>query len=101
MFEAEPPLTNKTDILALSERLAPSPSLIPANENDRLEMFGLSFVLLGLVGLVWSMRLLMVHVGLTTGGARGFPARAAAYLAPKYGYVGYAPDRMAGARARS
>ena len=39
----------------------------------------------------------MIHAGLTTDGARGFPARAASYLAAKYGY---APDRMAGARAR-
>jgi len=47
--------------------------------------------------LGWSVRLLMIHAGLTTDGARGFPPRAAAYLATKYGY---APQLVAGARAR-
>jgi glutathione S-transferase len=97
MFGSEPPLTNWADILALAERLAPSPPLIPADENDRLAMFGLSHELLGPDGLGWSARLLMIHAGLTTNGVRGFPPPAAAYLATKYGY---APDRVAGARAR-
>jgi len=97
VYDGEAPLTNWADILALAERLAPSPSLIPADENDRVAMFGLSHELLGPDGLGWSTRLFMIHAGLTTDGARGFPARAASYLAAKYGY---APDRMAGARAR-
>jgi len=97
MFGAEPPLTNWADILALAERLAPSPSLLPVGESDRVQMFGLSHELLGPDGLAWSTRLLMVHAGLTTDGARGFPTRAASYLAAKYGY---APDRIDGARAR-
>ncbi|HEX4508562.1 MAG TPA: glutathione S-transferase C-terminal domain-containing protein [Burkholderiaceae bacterium] len=97
MFDDEPPLTNWGDILALAERLGPEPSLIPVDEDDRIAMFGLSHELLGQGGLNWSARLLMIHDGLTTGGARGFPLRAAAYLAPKYGY---APDRIAAARKR-
>jgi glutathione S-transferase len=97
MFDAEPPLTNWADIVALAERLAPSPALVPGDENDRVAMFGLSHELLGPDGLAWSARLLMIHAGLTTDGARGFPTRAASYLGVKYGY---APDRVAGARAR-
>jgi glutathione S-transferase len=97
MFDAEPPVTSWADILALAERLAPSPPLVPADENDRVTMFGLSHELLGPDGLGWSARLLMIHAGLTTDGVRGFPTRAASYLAAKYGY---APDRVAGARAR-
>lgn len=97
MFDAAPPLTNWADILALAERLQPSPPLLPADENDRLAMFGLSHELLGPDGLGWSTRLLMVHAGLTTNGARGFPPPAAAYLAPKYGYT---PHGIPGARER-
>lgn len=97
MFDDDPPLTNWADILALAERLAPSPPLIPSDQDGRMIMFGLSHELLGAEGLGWSARLLMIHAGLTTDGARGFPLRAAAYLAPKYGY---APGRVPSARAR-
>jgi len=97
MFDDDPPLGNWADILALAERLAPSPSLIPLDEDDRVAMFGLAHELLGPGGLGWSTRLLMIHAGLTTDGARGFPTRAASYLAAKYGYV---PEQIAGARAR-
>ena len=97
MFDDDPPLTNWADILALAERLQPSPPLIPEAENDRLAMFGLSHELLSPEGLGWSARLLMIHAGLTTDGARGFPARVGSYLAPKYGY---APQRVAAARER-
>lgn len=97
MFNDDPPLTNWADILALGERLAPSPPLIPDDESDRIAMFGLSHELLGQGGLGWSTRLLMIHAGLTTDGLRGFPPRAAAYLAPRYGY---APQHADGARAR-
>jgi len=48
-------------------------------------------------GLVWSLRLEAIHQGLTSGGARGFPERAARYLGARYGYH---PSRVDGARAR-
>jgi len=97
MFNDEPPLTNWADILALAERLSPSPSLIPTDEEERIAMFGLSHEVLGPDGLGWSTRLLMIHAGLTTEGARGFPLPASRYLAPKYGY---ASERIDAARAR-
>jgi len=97
LFDLEAPLTNWADILALAERLQPSPSLIPDDEDGRLAMFGLSHELLSPDGLGWSARMLMIQAGLTTDGARGFPPPAAAYLAPKYGY---APERVPRARAR-
>jgi len=97
MVDDDPPLTNWADILALAERLSPAPSLIPSDEEQRIAMFGLSHELLGQDGLGWSARVLMIHAGLTTEGARGFPLPAARYLAPKYGW---APERVARARAR-
>jgi glutathione S-transferase len=97
MLDDEPPLTNWAEILTLAERLSPSPSLVPIDEEERIAMFGLSHEVLGPDGLGWSVRLLMIHAGLTTEGARGFPLPASRYLAPKYGY---APGRIGGARAR-
>jgi len=97
MVDDDPPLTNWADILALAERLSPAPSLLPYDQEQRIAMFGLSHELMGQDGLGWSGRLLMIHAGLTTDGARGFPPPAARYLAKKYGY---APERVAGARSR-
>jgi len=97
MVDDDSPLTNWADIVALAERLSPSPSLIPTEEEQRIAMFGLSHELMGQDGLGWSARLLMIHAGLTTEGARGFPLPAARYLAAKYGY---AAERIAGARSR-
>lgn len=97
MRDDEPARAGWAEILALAERLAPAPSLIPAGEEARIEMFGLGHELLGEGGLAWSMRLILIHEGLQSDGARGFSPRAARYLAAKYGY---APERIAGARAR-
>jgi len=72
-------------ILFLAERLAPTPSLIPADPLERARMFGLAFELCGERGLIWERRLAAVHVGLS-GEAGGFPQGVAQYLAGKYGY---------------
>ncbi|HSV36008.1 MAG TPA: hypothetical protein VLI46_10655, partial [Ramlibacter sp.] len=59
-------------------------SLLPSNAVDRAWAFGLSHEICGEQGLGWSRRLQLVHAGLHHG--RGFPERAAKYLAKKYGY---------------
>ena len=61
-------------------------------------MFGLSHEILGEGGLVWNVRLLLIHSGVTTDGRAGWPKPVAEYLARRYGY---APDRVAAARARA
>jgi hypothetical protein len=98
MFDDEPPRAGWADILALAERLAPQIPLVPSPEAARIEMFGLAHEILGEGGLLWCQRLLLIHTGLTTNGARGFSPRAAQYLAAKYGY---APERVAQARDRA
>ncbi|HEX7663770.1 MAG TPA: glutathione S-transferase C-terminal domain-containing protein, partial [Polyangiaceae bacterium] len=71
-------------ILALAERLAPDPSLVPANADDRVKMYGLANEVLGEGGLLWSFRSLAIKEGLTSNGQRGFVVPAAKYLARRY-----------------
>lgn len=99
MLDGEPPRTGWAEILELVERIAPkeAKSLVPSAAKDRVRMFGLAHELIGEGGLAWCARLLTVHAGLESDGARGFPAMIAAYLAKKYGY---AKDRVEPARAR-
>jgi glutathione S-transferase len=87
---SEPPRTHWSEILATAERLGGRTSLVPADHDERVRMFGLAHELLGEGGLVWSARLLVIHRGLVTDGRQGFPLKLARYLAPKYGHT---PER--------
>lgn len=99
LVPGEPLRTHWTEILETAERIGADRSapLVPAAEDDRMQLFGLAHELLGENGLVWSGRLLVIHRGLMTEGQEGFPLRIAQYLAPKYGY---APERVDAARVR-
>jgi glutathione S-transferase len=97
LYGDEPPRAGWAEILALAERLAPRPALLPHEAQARVETLGVAHEILGENGLIWCARLLLIHAGLTTEGERGFSPNAARYLAGKYGY---APDRVGGARAR-
>jgi glutathione S-transferase len=85
MLDDEPPVSGWADILALAERLAPEPALIPAGP-ERVEMLGLSHELLGPGGVAWNARASLIDAALASDGARGFPLRIAQFLAPKYAY---------------
>lgn len=84
IYENEPPRSGWAEILSLAERLAPAPSLLPADPAARALVLGLSHEICGEAGLAWSRRLQMVHAGLHSAG--GFPERVATYLGKKYGY---------------
>jgi glutathione S-transferase len=60
----ERPRSTWIEQLYLAERLAPEPPLIPASIQDRVLMFGMCNELMGETGLVWSLRVLRVQVGL-------------------------------------
>jgi glutathione S-transferase len=96
IYEDEPPLTGWSDILALAERLAPEPALVPSGP-ERLEMFGLSHELMSVGGVAWNARALLIDAGLASGGQVGFPLRIAQFLSQKYQYRIGAP---AATRAR-
>ena len=97
MVDDEPPRSGWAEIVALAERLEERASLVPRSQDDRVATWGIAHEILGEGGLVWSLRLEAIHQGLTSGGARGFPERAARYLGAKYGYD---PSRVDGARGR-
>jgi glutathione S-transferase len=96
VYEKEPPRAGWAEILLLAERLAPVPSLLPANALDRAMVFGLSHEICGEAGLGWSRRLQQIDAGLRNAG--GFPERVAKYLGRKYGY--YSPEAAAAAGPR-
>ena len=59
MYEKEPARTGWYEILMLAERLAPTPSLLPQNVEDRASMIGLSNELCGEEGFTWQARHIM------------------------------------------
>lgn len=85
IYEKERPRSHWSEILMLAERLAPTPSLLPADPADRALMFGLAHEICGEGGLGWTRRLQMIHAGLNNAG--GFAPQVAKYLARKYGYT--------------
>lgn len=98
MFDDEPPRSGWAEILALFERLAPEPSLVPDDAVARVKMLGLAHEVMDEGGLLWSFRSLTIHEGLATNGARGFALPAAKYLGVRYVD---SPQRVARARART
>jgi glutathione S-transferase len=84
IYENEPPRPGWAEILLLAERLAPKPSLLPADPAERALAFGLAHEICGEAGLGWTRRLQLVHAGLQNAG--GFPERVLKYLGKKYGH---------------
>ena len=60
VYRDESPRTGWVEILFLAERLAPTPSLIPADPAARALMFGLSHELMSEQGFGWCRRLLLL-----------------------------------------
>ena len=84
VYEDEAPRGGWAEILMLAERLAPKPSLLPADAAERAHAIGVAHEICGEMGLGWCLRNVAVHAGLA--GEGGFPAPVAGYLASKYGY---------------
>jgi len=84
IYEDEKPRAGWAEILLLAERLAPTPSLLPADPAERALAFGISHEICGEAGLGWSRRLQLIHAGMQKAG--GFPEQTAKYLGRKYGY---------------
>lgn len=86
VWNDERPRSTWNEQLYLVERLAPQPSLIPDNDEDRILMFGLCNELCGETGFGWSRRLMLLH-GMLSNPQAPEPAKAAAtYMGGKYGY---------------
>jgi hypothetical protein len=98
LYDDEHPRSGWAEIVTLADRIRADVPLVPESEADRIEMWGLAHEILGEGGLVWSLRIVAIHEGLSTEGARGFPVKAARYLGARYGYV---PDGAGFARERA
>ena len=68
-YDDEKPIDKWNDILFLLERIAPTPSLIPADAMERVLMFGFAHEICGELGLGWNRRLSMFAPLLESGQA--------------------------------
>lgn len=85
VYEDEPPRDGWAEILALAERLAPEPRLVPEDVGERVRMFGLAHEICGDDGFAWSRRLMLLAPMLSS----DLPDEAKApgvRMARKYGY---------------
>lgn len=99
VYDDERPRAGWAEILFLAERLAPEPSLIPHDPEDRVRFFGLAHEICGEDGFGWNRRHLMVREGLDPAGRSGISRDIAQYLAARYGHsdaaAAPAPARIA------
>ena len=82
----ELPKSNWAEQLYLAERIQPEPALIPANQVDRILMFGLSNELCAMHGFGWCRRLMLVHSILSTPDLPEENKAFAQAFGAKYGY---------------
>jgi glutathione S-transferase len=81
-WAGEKPINRWIDILYLAERLAPKPSLIPADAKQRALMIGLAHEICGELGIGWNRRLQLFAPAY----ASGNPPPNISRMGSKYGY---------------
>ena len=81
-WAGEKPINRWIDILYLAERLAPKPSLIPADAKQRALMIGLAHEICGELGIGWNRRLQLFAPAY----ASGNPPPNISRMGNKYGY---------------
>ncbi len=92
IWNDERPRSTWIEQLFLAERLQPTPSLIPANMEERTLMFGYINEIAGENGFAWSKRLTMIH-GTVTNPQVDEPTRAFwLKFGTKYGYSAAAAE---------
>ena len=86
VWNDERPRSTWIEQLYLAERLAPTPSLIPAGIEDRVSMFGCANEICGQNGFAWSKRLTMIHAMLSSPKVDEANRKFWVYMGNKYGY---------------
>ncbi len=86
IWNDEFPQSTGNQQLAVAERLAPTPSLIPTDMDDRMRLFGFANELCGGNGFGWCRRLMIVHQTVPTPGIPAENCAFAQYFGTKYGY---------------
>jgi glutathione S-transferase len=82
-YNDEPPINRWMDILLLSERLAPEPSVLPENAEERVQVIGLTHEVSGDRGIGWWSRVACFHPGMS--GPEPPPPMVA--MSQKWGYT--------------
>ena len=100
MYGDEPARTTWREILWLAERLEPTPSLLPADPEDRVRCLGLAEELMGVDGFGWNRRLMLLRPGMGESDTPPEAMRATlGRMAGQYGYsrlaADAAPERVA------
>jgi len=99
VWNDERPRSTWIEQLHLAERLAPEPSLIPRDVEDRVRMFGLAHELCGENGFGWMGRLMLVDIGMEPLAKDGPEYNFWLRFGQKYGLsaeaIAAAPGRMA------
>lgn len=94
IYESEPARIGWEEILALAERLAPEPALVPSDEGERALMMGMSHALCSEDGLGWNRRLQLLAPMLSAPGADENPAlEGTRVLGRDYGWSPEATER--------
>jgi glutathione S-transferase len=81
-WASEKPINRWIDILYLAERIAPRPTLIPADATQRALMIGLSHEICGELGIGWNRRLQLFAPAF----ASGTPPAGVSRMGDKYGF---------------
>ena len=94
IYEDEPARIGWEEILALAERLAPEPALVPTDEGERALVMGMSHALCSEDGLGWNRRLQLLAPMLSAPDAAENPALAGTrVLGRDYGWSPEATER--------
>ena len=101
VYADERPRSHWADILALAERLAPEPRLVPADPEERVRMFGLANELCGETGFGWARRLALLDDMREGAEAPGAPAAYREVYRSLGARYGYSPEAAASSRART
>jgi glutathione S-transferase len=92
MYDDERPRSERHALLALAERLAPNPPLVPADVDERALCLGITNEIAGELGFAWCRRLMLMEITDAT------PAPTRAFLATlqgRYSSPDYPPARAA------
>jgi glutathione S-transferase len=99
VWNDEPAVTDRTELIALAERIAPSPPLLPVDPAERADCFALIEAIAGENGFAWCRRL-MIFESMMRAPSLPEPARRTREtLAARYGWseeaAARAPERCA------
>jgi glutathione S-transferase len=101
VYDDERPRVHWADILAQAERIAPEPSLVPRDPQERVRMFGLANEICGEAGLGWERRLRLLDDMRAGAEAPGAPQGYRETFQALSGRYAYSPEAAARSTRRT